>query len=165
MCVIVMTINSNNTTYILSEMKNVIGTIRHKTLSLKDFCKHLIQGKCMIRPTGTTRDLTTMLIVVKVVSKCNSIARCNRQYFTLTIAVKCCPLNRIRVLAPIEYDLASVMTNCKLSPCMRTWKTNNQRSELMFRSRGVDMRFELVMRSFVNLPIRCIKLRIFTLSL
>ena len=82
-----------------------------------------------------------------------------------TIAVKCGPLDGILIVAPVEFNLTAVMTDCEFSPRMCAGKTNDQRSELMLRSRGINMRLELVMRSLVNLFNQICNFGGYTLSL
>jgi hypothetical protein len=63
--------------------------------------------------------LTVVFVAeIEIVSNCDAVARCDRKNLVLTIAIKRCPLNSSRVLAPVIYDLSAFVSN-KQFPAFR----------------------------------------------
>jgi hypothetical protein len=105
-----------------------------------------------------------MIAVIEVVGQSDSIALGNRQNLVLTITIERSPLNRRDIFTPIEEDFTTVVADGEFTPPVGGRETNHQRSELIFSSRGIDVRLKLVMRPLVNLNVR-MKIGQCTLSL
>lgn len=66
------------------------------------------------------------------------------QHFVLTVAIEGSPLNGLGVAtAPVKSDCLTLVADLQGTTVVSQWQADNERTELRWGPRGVNVRFEL----------------------